>query len=376
METYFAPAQRASKEALIEDIHLISENPLINSLMHFVGGLIAILNEHRQILAINESLLKYMGIDDPGEALSLRPGEFLNCNYAHKMPGGCGTSMFCSSCGVAIALMSTLQYDNSTSMTCALSTTRNGEKIELFFKVCSASILIESKRLILLFLQDITNEHRALALERVFFHDINNLIMGLLGKSELLCMENGENLDILAQGILKLASRLAQEMKIQQFLTLPSKIGYKLDFAEVSSESIFEEIYQRFSHHPLAKGKELKIIAPVQHYSFKTDITLLMRVVSNMIINALEASNAGEAIKISMDRKDKNITFSVWNKQVIRDDIQKRIFQRHFSTKSDPGRGLGTYSMKLLGEEYLGGKVDFISSFKDGTLFRFSLKTE
>ncbi|MDR3555950.1 MAG: ATP-binding protein [Syntrophobacteraceae bacterium] len=41
--------------------------------------------------------------------------------------------------------------------------------------------------------------------------------------------------------------------------------------------------------------------------------------------------------------------------------------------KSGPGRGLGAYSMKLFGEDILGGKVGFTSSEVDGTVFRFSL---
>jgi hypothetical protein len=45
------------------------------------------------------------------------------------------------------------------------------------------------------------------------------------------------------------------------------------------------------------------------------------------------------------------------------------------SEQAEMGRGLGTYSMKLHGEDFLGGKVDFISAEKEGTVFRFSLKT-
>ena len=44
-----------------------------------------------------------------------------------------------------------------------------------------------------------------------------------------------------------------------------------------------------------------------------------------------------------------------------------------FSTKSSTGRGLGTYSMKLLGERYLGGAVSFSSSAEHGTVFTFEL---
>ena len=52
------------------------------------------------------------------------------------------------------------------------------------------------------------------------------------------------------------------------------------------------------------------------------------------------------------------------------DGIVPRIFQRNFSTKAEAGRGIGTYSMKLLGEDVLGGEVGFTSSEKDGTVFR------
>jgi signal transduction histidine kinase len=44
------------------------------------------------------------------------------------------------------------------------------------------------------------------------------------------------------------------------------------------------------------------------------------------------------------------------------------MFQRSFSTKG-AGRGLGSYSVKLLSERYLNGKVSFTSSEDEGTTF-------
>ncbi|NLD91070.1 MAG: hypothetical protein GX639_00230 [Fibrobacter sp.] len=46
-----------------------------------------------------------------------------------------------------------------------------------------------------------------------------------------------------------------------------------------------------------------------------------------------------------------------------------RIFQRHFSTKDEVGRGVGTYSMKFLGEKILKCKIGFESSESKGTIF-------
>jgi signal transduction histidine kinase len=59
----------------------------------------------------------------------------------------------------------------------------------------------------------------------------------------------------------------------------------------------------------------------------------------------------------------------VHNPAAIPEAIQKRIFQRSFSTKAARGRGLGTYAMKLFGENLLRGDVGFESGPATGTTF-------
>jgi signal transduction histidine kinase len=54
------------------------------------------------------------------------------------------------------------------------------------------------------------------------------------------------------------------------------------------------------------------------------------------------------------------------------DETIHQVFQRSFSTKGS-NRGLGTYSMKLLGENYMGGKISFESIIGKGTTFYFDL---
>ena len=67
------------------------------------------------------------------------------------------------------------------------------------------------------------------------------------------------------------------------------------------------------------------------------------------------------------------MVFSVHNPGVMPDEVQLQIFQRSFSTKAATGRGIGTHSMRLLGERYLGGEVTFVSQEPEGTVFRLSL---
>ena len=91
MDTYFAPPERSNDEQLRAEIELISKNAVIDGLLHSASGLLAILNEHRQILALNDSLLEALGCNNVDEALGLRPGEALKCVHSSDTPNGCGT---------------------------------------------------------------------------------------------------------------------------------------------------------------------------------------------------------------------------------------------------------------------------------------------
>ena len=102
-------------------------------------------------------------------------------------------------------------------------------------------------------------------------------------------------------------------------------------------------------------------------------MSLLLRVICNMITNAFESTEENGTVKVLLEQNDNFLSFCVWNWQPIPQDIARRIFQRNFSTKDGAGRGIGTYSMKLFGEQILGGQVSFTTSQKEGTVFRFSL---
>jgi sensor histidine kinase regulating citrate/malate metabolism len=63
----------------------------------------------------------------------------------------------------------------------------------------------------------------------------------------------------------------------------------------------------------------------------------------------------------------------VKNENVMTEEVQMQLFHRSFSTKGN-GRGLGTYSIRLLTENYLKGEVGFTSSASTGTIFTVTLK--
>lgn len=371
LETYFAPAARADSQTLQSDIDLISNHPIIDALLHSASGLLAILNEQRQILSVNDTFLKALGIKDPHELLSLRPGQAVKCVHADESPNGCGTTKFCASCGAAIAMVSCLDRNIPVEKTCALTAHRNGKIVEVALAVRAQPITIENNRYILLFLQDISKEQFLLSLERTFFHDMNNILSGLLGSCQLYGLEHGNPPAI--QNITNLVVRLSQELAIQRSLSSFGEAGLKPIRQAIGSEQILSEVKEVFSHHPACQDKNIITENNTPGQVINTDMALLMRVLCNMVTNALESTEPNGEIKFWIEPHAEGLAIKVWNKATIPDEIQLRVFQRHFSTKTGAGRGLGTYSMKIFGEQYLGGKVSFTSTKDDGTVFCLTL---
>lgn len=367
IRTHFASPERTCETLLNHEIGIVNGSPVVSGLLNSVGGLLAVLDSNRQIVSLNSAFLEKLGIDDPGEVMGLRPGEALNCVHAHDEQAGCGTSEYCSSCGAAIAIVAAIGENQPAERICALTAKRNGKEIELAFLVRSHPIEVNEERFILLFLQDITEQQHRAALERTFFHDISNMVQLLLGSSELLAAEHPSDL---AQGVLRAANRLRGEIAIQRLLLGAPYGGYNPVWRKLSVSEIINELRVLFLNHPASTGRQITFPRLDGEVTLFTDISLLMRIISNMLINALEAGSETDEVRFSVEEDEDTVSFSVWNPAVIPHETRKRIFQRNFSTKDEPGRGTGTYSMKLLGETLLGGSMDFTSS-PDGTEFTF-----
>jgi len=101
-----------------------------------------------------------------------------------------------------------------------------------------------------------------------------------------------------------------------------------------------------------------------------TDPTVARRVIENMVKNAVEATGPDGVVTLGAEEIEEAVAVRVHNPGTIPESVRYQIFQRSFSTKGR-GRGLGTYSMRLLGEEYLGGEVSFTTSEREGTTFLF-----
>jgi K+-sensing histidine kinase KdpD len=366
METFFASPQKCTDDELQEKIAAINDNQFVANLVKSLSGMLAIIDEHRQVVSVNEDLVKSFGWNNSYEVFGLRPGELIHCEHADEQPNGCGTTKHCVTCGAAIAIITSLGTQNPVEKTCSASVVTNGIQNDICFKIRAIPVTIKSIQFVLLFIQDMTVINTLTSMERMFFHDINNTIGGLLGTLDLLVFDKPH--DTKLRDLLKMTKQIADEIQIQKTLLENKSELYQIVENRVKISNLFDELQLMFSVHPVAKKRVFKV-NQADDITVISDYTILYRIVVNMLKNAFEASQDGDTVRLWVDQLADVTIIKVWNRCYIPDDIQLRIFQRHFTTKDEIGRGVGTYSMKFLGEKILKCKVAFESSEAKGTIF-------
>jgi signal transduction histidine kinase len=145
-----------------------------------------------------------------------------------------------------------------------------------------------------------------------------------------------------------------------------------LDLCRLNSRELLAEVRRAYSRHPAAAGREMLVAPDAASFTLVTDRTILGRVMGNLAKNALEASPAGSPVTLSCQAGPSGGTFTCHNSGCMGAEARLQMFQRSFSTKG-PGRGIGAYSVKLLTEKYLQGRVSFTSTVQDGTTFAVML---
>ena len=172
-----------------------------------------------------------------------------------------------------------------------------------------------------------------------------------------------------------LTRKLIDEIKAQRDLAAAENNEMKVTPAVIDSLSFIQEQCEIYRHLTLAENLTIQSIHNAARVTLISDATILGRVLGNMIKNAVEASLRNKTVTVGCNQRNGQVEFWVHNSTFIPRDVQLQMFQRSFSTKGSD-RGLGTYSMKLLGERYLHGKVDFTTSQEEGTIFRLILPLE
>ena len=372
VDTEFAPAERASEADVREQHQSLSNIPFLEKLLDSIPDILVFLNGQRQVVFANKAVFSFLGVEPTLELLGNRPGEAFGCVHAAETEGGCGTTEFCQTCGAVQAVLAA-QCGSPEVKECRIAIKNSGEALDL--KVSTVPFDYQGEQFTVCSLQDISHEKRRRALERTFFHDVLNTAGGLRGFVELLLESEPEEVPEVAGTVNKISRQLIDEIEAQRSLLAAESNQLSVNLVELDTKEMLEELAVVYRRHEVAKGKKIEIAADCESATFRSDQTLLQRILGNMLKNALEATSAEEKVTLGARGDGNRMELWVQNPAFMPREVQLQVFNRSFSTKG-AGRGIGTYSMRLLASKYLGGTVDFTTSEADGTTFRVRLTRE
>ncbi len=364
LKTKYAPPGRSPAGEINEEAGILEDFENLNLITDNIPDIFLILNKNRQIVYANRALEQFLGLASRNEIYGMRPGEAFLCIHSDDMDAGCGTSEFCSKCGAAKAILNSLGGTKDVQE-CSITQRNGGETLDLM--VWTNPFNYKGHLFTFFALQDISHEKRRRILERIFFHDLVNTAGSIKGFTDLI-IENPEDLHQFKDVLSGLINRLINEIETQKILLAAENDEYRKQNVLLDSFQVLRKIRSDISTHNIAREKLIELDDSAVSLNFTSDYTLLSRVLGNMLKNALEATAKGDTVKINAFRNGDEIVFTVHNPDSMPKDVQLQIFKRSFSTKGHD-RGLGTYSMKLLTEKYLGGRIYFESTEDAGTTF-------
>ena len=372
LTSHFLSPQRSDEMTIHHHQALIAAEPLLIQVLDAMPNGVVILDPNRQIIHYNSAFGTTIWEQD--QPLGLRPGEVLNCAHAWENPARLRDSgpLRYLRCGQSYPGGAAGHGDDGglpdvDRQRCGNQRPRSTH--------LGHAVTLEDAQFTIFAVNDISGEKRRKALERIFFHDIRNSAGAISGVAQLLEMSAAGDLDeIHSYGeLLTMASaQLLDEIHSQRQLLAAENGELAINLDDIDSLSFLEHLVLRYRNHDVAAGRTVAVAATCELHRVCTDPALLNRVLGNMVKNALEASGRGATVTVSCEEIDDGVRFWVHNPGFIPRNVQLQLFHRSYSTKGE-GRGLGTFSMKLLTEKYLGGKINFISTRAGGTTFMVSL---
>ncbi len=223
--------------------------------------------------------------------------------------------------------------------------------------------------------QRIRKDTKKLALEyekaNILIHDMRNamtafLLLDLMAKAPL-PPEMERYVALLQKGRRDIATMMDEALanaKRLQFCKL-------LDANSLTT--LVTDVTASLSCHPDLADKHVEIVSSQAIPDFAFNSIDIGRVITNLVINAGQASPAGSTIRITLSQEDEQAAVEVADQgSGIAPAIQAKIFLPQFTTKEN-GIGLGLASCKEIIETQHGGTISVHSREGSGATFRFTL---
>ena len=173
-KTFFAPAARTDPAEIRKEFESIYSQSFFNEIFGSLTGIGAVMDQNRQIVFANSDFLAMLGLDSIETVLGTRVGEVVACIHSNEQQSGCGTSESCKYCGAVNAILESQKSGAKSTKETRITTIVDGKMKSLDLNISSTPITLSGQTFYAMIFQDISDEKRRFALERIFFHDLLN----------------------------------------------------------------------------------------------------------------------------------------------------------------------------------------------------------
>ncbi|MEF2231159.1 MAG: PAS domain S-box protein [Pseudodesulfovibrio sp.] len=193
--------------------------------------------------------------------------------------------------------------------------------------------------------------------DRIMRHDLKTPLNAIIGFPSLIEMEGNLSPDQLelTRAITRAAKKMLRliDLSLDFFKMETGKYEYlprRVDLA-----ACLDELMVEFQSKLSAKRQKLSVafdgapVGPGKPFWIQSEESLIYSLLSNLLSNAIEASPAGEEVRVAVDCPDV-CTVTIENTGVVPEPIRKSFFQKYKTYGKKSGTGLGTYSAKMLAD--------------------------
>lgn len=253
---------------------------------------------------------------------------------------------------------------------------QDGRRIPILKSAVLATL--RGRRVVVESFVDLTEQKKLAQLkedvERIIRHDLKSPLTGIIGLPDVL-LENPA-LDEDAREILAIIKNAGIKML--------AMINFSLDLYKIETGTyrphpvpvdilaVALTVCDDLGQLAASRGVTLNLPggvpdAPDSGLTVFGEELLLFSILSNLIKNALEASDEGQAVdvRLSPAPDGRSVVLAVHNPGVIPESMRARFFEK-YATDKDGGTGLGSYSARLM-TEAMGGTIRFETSTGQGT---------
>ena len=241
--------------------------------------------------------------------------------------------------------------------------------------------LYPSEQGIIVVVEDKTEEEKTKRLSAIGVtagmvgHDIRNPLQAIVGDIYLLkeclkSMPESETQKEVAESLDSIETNIDYINKIVSDLQDYSRT-INIEYSDFNLKNMIETIFQSVN-----RQNDLDVSVNIDpSFTLISDSKIIRRILTNLIINAIQAMPNGGKINLSSFREEDNILIIVEDTGVgIPEDVKSKLFSPMFTPKAK-GQGLGLAVVKRL-VEALNGTISFESQVAKGTTFVIKLSTD